>query len=241
MAGSVSPADHVMIPMSCDGKSAVQTAATEGGEAFPPPPLGMEQAGGAGGDGGGGGKRAHESWAAGWVARLRMVDIFFRFAMVAFLVVSLSAMLTSTQHSTVQVLGFSIPVSMKWSRSQPFEFLVVVEALVCGYSFLQFIYQAMVFVKKRPPTRRRMWLQLGADQACTYLVLAAAATAAGASRMNRVGFQSLAVHNIHVPTVCTVLNKFCNRATLAIVFTLLAAGASVICAALNVYMLALTF
>lgn len=231
--GSVTPAADVKIAMA-DGKFAAPLAAEVAGEAVPravaanATALCME----AGDDGG---KRQIRAGAC--VGRLRMVDISLRSAVVAFLVVSLSAMLTSTQHSSVQVLGFSIPVSMKWSRSQPFEFLVVVEALICGYALLQFIYQSVVLVKNTAPTRRRMWLQLGADQASAYLILAAAAAAAGASRMNKAGLQSLGVQNIHVPSVCMVLDKFCNRATIAIVFTLLAACASAICAALDAYML----
>lgn len=121
MAGSVSATD-VTIPVCCDGsKSAVQALPLRLGGA-----MCMEKAGDAGGDGGSK-RQSHE---AGRAARLRMVDIFFRSAVVAFLVVSLSAMLTSTQHSAVQVLGFSIPVSMKWSTSQPFESVVLSSPLI---------------------------------------------------------------------------------------------------------------
>nr|P0DI26.1 RecName: Full=CASP-like protein 3A1; Short=PaCASPL3A1 [Pteridium aquilinum subsp. aquilinum] len=170
-----------------------------------------------------------------------MVDIALRSAVVAFMVVSLSAMFTSTQHSEVHIIGFSIPVSLRWNRSQPFEFLVVVELLICAYAFVQFVYQSVVLAKNAVPTRRCIWVQLAADQVCAYLVLAAAAAAAGASRTNKSGFQSLGMQNIKVPGVCIVLDKFCNRATIAIIFTLLAAGASGISVTLDVYMLTLTY
>lgn len=170
-------------------------------------------------------------------SRLRMVDLSLRSATVAFLVVSLTAMLTSSQSSAVQILGFSIPVSIKWTRTQPFEFLVVVDALMCGYSLLQFIYQSVVLVRKSQSKRQRLWLQFGADQACAYLVVSAAAAAGGASRMTRAGFESIGVKNLHIPAVCAVLDKFCGRATIAITFTLLAAFASACCAVLDVYLL----
>lgn len=175
------------------------------------------------------------------VGRLRFIDTVLRSAVVAFMVVSLSAMFTSTQHSQVSILGLTIPVSMRWNRSQPFEFLVVVELIVCAYAFLQFVGQTVLLVKKSRLMRRHMLMQLVADQACTYLVLSAAAAAAGASRTNKVAFQSLRVQNISVPGVCTILDKFCNRATIAIIFTLLAASASAISAGLDVYLLTLTF
>lgn len=174
------------------------------------------------------------------IGRLRIVDIILRSAVLAFMVVSLSAMFTSTQRSEVRILGFGISVSMRWYRSQPFEFLVVVDILIGAYALAQFVYQSVVFIKKASPTRRRMWAQLAADQACTYLVIAAAAAAAGASRTNKSAFRTLGVQNIHVSGVCTVLDKFCNRATIAFIFTLLAAVASAISAALDVYMLTMS-
>ncbi|KAI5066164.1 hypothetical protein GOP47_0018788 [Adiantum capillus-veneris] len=171
------------------------------------------------------------------IGHLRIADIMLRSAVVAFMVVSLSAMFTSTQRSAVHIFGFNIGVSMRWNRSQPFEFLVVVNLLICAYALAQFVFQSVVFVKKASPTRRRMWMQLVADQACAYLVLAAAAAAAGASRTNKSAFRNLGVQNIHVSGVCTVLDKFCNRATIAFVFTLMAAVAAATSAALDVYLL----
>ena len=54
------------------------------------------------------------------VGRARMADMSLRSATVAFLAVSLGAMLTSTQHSLVQVLGLSFAISMNWNRTLPF-------------------------------------------------------------------------------------------------------------------------
>ncbi|MCO5559006.1 hypothetical protein L7F22_012597 [Adiantum nelumboides] len=173
------------------------------------------------------------------VGRLRVVDIMLRSAVLAFMVVSLSAMFTSSQRSVVHIFGFNIAVSMQWDHSQPFEFLVIVDLLICAYALVQFVYQSVVFVKKATPTKRRMWMQFAADQVCAYLVLAAAAAAAGASRTNKSAFRTLGVQNIHVAGVCTVLDKFCNRATIAFVFTLLAAVAAATSAVLDVYVLTL--
>lgn len=209
--GSVSPAE-IMIPMPDDKSVSGSAAQSAGSVTWPENRLS---------------------------SRLKMVDLALRTSIVGFLVVSLCAMLTSTQSSAVQLLGMSIPVSIKWTRTQPFEFLVVFDALACMYSLLQFIYQSLVFVRKFGKKKHHMWFQLGADQACAYFVLSAAAAAAGASRINKAGFKSLGVNNLHIPAVCSVLNKFCNRATIAIIFTFLAAFASACCVGLDLYFLSL--
>lgn len=230
--GSISPAD-LMIPVNSDTASHLPKASmgteneptsnrapmsTEKGTTLPPTNLSIMRC----------------------VGMLRVLDISLRSVVVAFMVVSLSAMFTSTQHTEVRIFGFTIPVSMRWNRSQPFEFLVVAEIMIGAYALILFVYQSVVLVKKAAPTRRSMVMQLVADQVCTYLVLAAAAAAAGASRTNKSAFRSLGVQNIHVPGVCTLLDKFCNRATIAIIFTLLATCASAISAAIDVYLLTLT-
>jgi hypothetical protein len=75
---------------------------------------------------------------------------------------------------------------------------------------------------------------------CVYLVLAAAAAAAGAARMNKAGFHSLGLQGLALPTVCSVLDKFCSRAAIGIAFAFLAAATSSISAALDLYLLAST-
>ncbi|KAH7372936.1 hypothetical protein KP509_17G030100 [Ceratopteris richardii] len=175
------------------------------------------------------------------IGRLRILDIVLRSAVIGFAAVSLCAMFTSTQHSEVHVFGFRIGISLRWNRSKPFMFLVVVDLLVCAYALLHFVYQSVIYIRKEPLLQKRMLLQLASDQACTYMVLAAAAAAGGASRTNKSAFQTLGVESVHISGVCTVLDKFCSHATIAFTFTLLAAFASAASTALDVLFLTLSF
>ncbi|KAH7432323.1 hypothetical protein KP509_07G017800 [Ceratopteris richardii] len=120
-----------------------------------------------------------------------------------------------------------------------FRFLVVVDFLACAYALLQFMHQSVILIKRASPTRKRTLLLLAIDQAFSYLVIAAAAASAGASRTNKSAFRTLGVEQVHIAGVCTVLDRFCNHAMVAFIFTLLAAFCSVAGTAVDIYLLIL--
>ncbi|KAK1289486.1 hypothetical protein QJS10_CPB18g01105 [Acorus calamus] len=145
-----------------------------------------------------------------------------RAACAAAAAVSMSMMVTAEESAELDLYGFRLPVSSKWSYSNSFVFLVGMTAATTAYSLLQLLLTMLGLLKKSKvttntfPSRNMAWLTFTLDQAFAYMMVSAGSAASGVTNLNRTG-----IRHSRLPDFCKPLRGFCDRTAIAISFAFL--------------------
>ncbi|XP_021681598.2 CASP-like protein 1F2 [Hevea brasiliensis] len=142
-----------------------------------------------------------------------IAHVMFRVLAIAFTVASISVLVTSGQ----DVLVFGIRTMARYSYSSAFKFLVVADAVVCGFSGLSLI---LVCLRSRSAAAAQFmnsfYLFLH-DMVMMVLLISGCSAATAIGYVSRYGAKEM-----NWVAVCDYVGKFCNQVLASLVLSYLA-------------------